>query len=567
MVSVAAEGLALVALAGLVGRLLDSETLDTDDGGVLGIPAKILEMLNMEVTTTAIFVLILTLLVAKAVLRTLAIIGETHLMTGYFKRQNDDLSDAYMHADWNHVVGRRGGDMLNVMLGEVVRGTSTIRAMIGLLANSMTSLVYLFFALLVSPVAVGMFIGSFAILILIVWPIFKLIRRMANDLIPVQNQFAQRLQELFGGAKIVKSLGAEDRVHAAVQVDTSRIRWLTLRIGGLTEITATAELGVIVSLLVLMFIHVTGLVDPINAGVIGLILLRISQRVQGGFAAGGQIAQGLPSIAIVSTTLQDLRDHREETGTGKVSGPFQTMRFEDVSYEYIAGRKVLQGIEFEVQRGEFVGIIGTSGAGKTTFVDLTLGLLNPTGGKIMIGETPLSDLDRIGWRQRLGYVPQDTILFNDSVYANISAYREGVTEEDVHWAADIAQASEFIRNLEHGYDDHVGDRGVMLSGGQRQRLALARALVTHPELLILDEATSSLDSIAEREFQEALENVRGDFTILAIAHRLATVMRADRVVVVEEGRIVESGPPLELLALPDGHFRRIHQLQTGQPDT
>ncbi len=437
--------------------------------------------------------------------------------------------------------------------------------LVNMTANTLSAVVYAAFAVLVSPVAVGLFVGSFAILLLVLWPLLRLIRRLAADLVPVQARFTQRLQELLSGAKIVKSLGAEDRVHAEVRDDTSRIRWFSLRLVGLSEVAAAAELGIILSLVVLLLLHLTGLAGAVNAGVIGVILLRVSQRAQGAVSTAGQIAYGLPSMAVTMDMHAQLLEHRERSGHIAATGGFSTLRFEKVGFGYTQSREVLWDVDFGVERGEFVGIVGGSGAGKTTLVDLALGLLNPTAGRILVDGVALADMERIGWRRKLGYVPQETILFNDTVYNNISAYRNGVAEADVHWAAEIAQATEFIAQLENGYDDFVGDRGVRLSGGQRQRLALARALAARPEILLLDEATSSLDSDAERDFQEALDNVRTHFTILAVAHRLSTVMRADRVLVMYEGRIVESGPPLELIDIPDGHFRRLYTLQTAQP--
>jgi len=566
MVSVAAESIALLTLAILLPLLIGFEGAEGDAGAALKWPEAILNAVGLDATTGAFFGFILTLILIKTLIRTLAVFSETRVWTSFYKQRTDQLAQSYLYADWNHIVDRRSGDLYNVMLTAVHRAAGIIRAVISLIAHSLTALVYLAFALMVSPIAVGLFLTSVALLLLVLWPVLRLVRRVSAEIIPVQSQFAQRVQELLSGNKVIKALGAEDRVLSEIEDDTSRLRRLSLKQGILTELTGAAELGLMMSLVVLFILSEFELANAINAGVIGLILLRLSQRAQGAIATLGQIAGGVPSTGFVLETLEDLRAHREQSGEKVLAGNFRTLQFENVSYKYSTGREVLHGIDFSAKNGEFIGIVGGSGAGKTTLVDMVLGLLSPTVGRIVLNDIELGDTDRTAWRRRLGYVSQETILFNDTVRNNISAYRSGVTDEDVQWVAEIAQATEFIDRLENGYDDVIGDRGVRLSGGQRQRLALARALATRPEILLLDEATSSLDSHAEYEFQKALENVRQEFTIISIAHRLSTVIHADRILVLDEGKIVESGSPSELLKIQGSYFKRLYEIQIDHPE-
>ena len=313
----------------------------------------------------------------------------------------------------------------------------------------------------------------------------------------------------------------------------------------------------------LFILHLTGLEQALSAGVIGVILLRMSQRAQAAISTVGPIVEGLPSLESTTSTLAILRNNREQAGNTVPNENLGLLRFEKVSYGYTDQVDVLTDIDFEAHNGEFIGIVGESGAGKTTLVDQIHGLLNPTSGRVVVDDLDLSEFQRVAWRRHIGYVPQDVTLFHDTVYNNITAYRPEVTKEDVLWAANIAQASGFIEGFESGYDHVVGDRGVRLSGGQRQRLALARALATRPSFLLLDEATSSLDGHAEHEFQSALENIRAQMTIIAIAHRIPTVMRADHVMVVSKGTIVESGPPQELLKDSQGRFARLYAVQSS----
>ncbi len=275
-------------------------------------------------------------------------------------------------------------------------------------------------------------------------------------------------------------------------------------------------------------------------------LASINADIQDGLAAGERIFELLqiqPSVterpgALAVTTIQD------------------AIRFEDVGFAYEPGRPVLQGIDLEIRAGEVVALVGPSGGGKSTLADLVLRFYDPTEGRITLDGVDLRDLKLGDLRRLTGLVTQDVLLFNDTVRANIAYGDPQATDEALHAAARAAHADEFIRELSLGYDTEIGDRGVRLSGGQRQRLAIARAILKNPPLLVLDEATSALDSESERLVQQAIEELMVGRTALVIAHRLSTVRRADRIVVIDRGRIVETGTHAELVRL-NGLYTRL----------
>ena len=279
-------------------------------------------------------------------------------------------------------------------------------------------------------------------------------------------------------------------------------------------------------------------------------LSKVNSTVQQSVASGNRIFEVLDAKP---TIVED----REAIWLGP---EFGAIRYEHLSFAYEPERKVLSDIHFEIQKGEMLAIVGPSGAGKTTLVNLLLRFYDPTEGAVKIDGIDLREANVRSLRNMMGVVSQETVLFNASVAENISYGKPGTAMEDIRRAAQAAYADGFIDALPKGYDTIVGERGVKLSGGQRQRLAIARAILRNPPILILDEATSHLDTESEREVQKALENLMHGRTVFVIAHRLSTIQRATKILVIDEGRIVQMGTNESLLR-QGGVYKRLYDLQ------
>jgi len=261
-----------------------------------------------------------------------------------------------------------------------------------------------------------------------------------------------------------------------------------------------------------------------------------------------EIRQGLIDIETMFDLLEVPPEITDREGANELVVDGASVRFEDVHFHYNEDRPILKGISFDVPAGRTVAIVGPSGAGKSTISRLLFRFYDVTGGRILIDGQDVRDVQQESLRRAVGMVPQDTVLFNDTIAYNIGYGRPGASDEEVREAAETAQIADFIETLPEGMATEVGERGLKLSGGEKQRVAIARTVLKSPPILILDEATSALDIHTEREIQAALDRVAANRTTLIIAHRLATVIHADEIIVLDQGRIVERGRHAELLA-------------------
>lgn len=279
----------------------------------------------------------------------------------------------------------------------------------------------------------------------------------------------------------------------------------------------------------------------------------------------GQIARTMNRATTSAHRIFEVMDTEPDVSDGARPVRLEPVRgrvtFERVTFAYDGVRQVLKGVSFDVLPGELVGLVGSSGGGKTTIVNLIARFYDVTGGSVRIDGVDIRELDTGQYRRQIGMVLQDPYLFHGTVLENIRYGLPGASLGEVVAAAQAANAHDFVCKLPHGYDTVVGERGHTLSGGERQRVSIARAILHDPRILILDEATSSVDTETEREIQQALDRLIAGRTVFAIAHRLSTLRRASRLFVIEDGRLVESGTHRELLARHDGRYRRLHEMQ------
>ena len=278
------------------------------------------------------------------------------------------------------------------------------------------------------------------------------------------------------------------------------------------------------------------------------------------------INESLPNAATLLSFSGQLAEHHEKE-QGSFHFKFENeIIFEQVHFSYKSGQEVLSNVHVHLHKGQTLAIVGPSGVGKTTIADLLLRLIAPTSGTITVDGVSLSNIRLSEWRKNIGYVAQDLFLLNDTIYNNVRFYDEHIDESDVQRALEDAALGDMVKMLPNGMYTNVGERGASLSAGQRQRIVLARILVRKPTLLILDEATSALDTESEQAILAAIRALRGKATVVIIAHRLSTVQEADVLLVLENGSVVESGSPKDLLDNPKSRFYNLHHIQEHSKD-
>ena len=378
------------------------------------------------------------------------------------------------------------------------------------------------------------------------------------------------MTESLGGVRVIKGYHAEDREADVFAGGVDRLlqnvmKSLTMT-SGLSAATTTM-LGLVSSLVMWMGGHLVlksqwTVGDYFQYNVfLAMMIAPIFQLVN----VGTQLTEAFAGLDRTHEIMSVLEENQSAGRTIKMPPIEGNVRFENVEFAYAPEKPVLHDVSFEAQKGTVTALVGSSGSGKSTIISLICAFHSPGGGRVLVDGIDLSKVDLNTFRSQLGVVLQDSFLFDGTIRENIMFSRPGATEEQFLSACRTARVDEFAERFPEAYDTIVGERGVKLSGGQRQRLSIARALLAAPRLLILDEATSSLDSESESMIQAGLQQLMQGRTSFVIAHRLSTIRRADQILVVEGGRIVERGNHAELYAL-SGRYRDLYDRQHGLED-
>jgi len=517
---------------------------------------------NIQYGLKSLLIFILVLFFLKAISTFLIRYIGACIRSEYERETRSELFSLTMGASWLYLSTQKVGYLDQVLVTDVQASSSVLTEISDTLPTVTNFVIYTLIALSISPVVTILALILGLIIFLIFKPWFYKNRVASQEVEGLYKKLSHHVNECLIGMKTIKAGGVENFVKEKAGLFFERVKMGIIRIHVLSAATNSLlqPIGVLFIVCIFAFFYKTTAFNFASFAVVVYAINKLFSYVQLGQSQLHAFSTLFPYLASISAFKEQAVTSREEDSGDQPFVYEKFLEFEKVSFFYQAKQKIIRDLSFKIKKGEMVGIIGPSGTGKTTTVDLLLRLLRPQQGEILLDGQNISKIRLNEWHQNIGYVSQDVFLINDSIENNIRFYNEYLFKDDIERAAKMANIHEFICSLPEKYKTIVGERGVSLSVGQRQRIALARVLAKKPEILILDEATSALDSESEKLVQDAIERLHGKVTIVIIAHRLSTILRSDRLLVLEQGELVESGSPSELLKDKETYFFKMYNI-------
>ena len=565
-----AQGFGITLLLPLLQASQTTDTAPEDMGTAERLLYDLLSWMGIADSMTGILAFIAIVFVGKGLLQFANGSYQGYLQSRLLRELKSKLFDAYQQMDYRYYIERNTGHFINVINQQINLFFVSFSNFAGFLTQIVTTLSYFVFAFAItwrfSLMAAGAGLVIFSLFRRLNVYVRKLSRKRSKEMSQLNKLLVQALQAF----KYIVSTNQGSHLRSGVMVSIHRLTGYIFRQRIAGAFTGALKEPFSVLLIVgLIAIQITVFQEPVAPIFVALLLFHRGMQtliaVQSSFQA---MMDRIGSVEMVNEEFDRVYAHQESNGQRQIPALGEEITFDDVCFAYDEkDGDVLKNVNLDIPANTTVAFVGESGAGKSTLVDMLTLMLRPRTGEIRIDDVPGSDVELGSWRSQVGYVSQETVVFDDTIANNICLW-QGDSDDDPELAARIedaaqrAYADHFIQDLPDGYNTMVGDRGVRLSGGQRQRLFVARELFKRPNLLILDEATSALDTESERYIQESIDALKGEMTVVIIAHRLSTIKNVDYVYVLDEGRVIEEGPYEELRHQEQSRFREMVEMQS-----
>lgn len=487
------------------------------------------------------------------------------LQLSYERHLRENLFQSALETQMEFLDRKGSDDILNAIVTESKASSKVIKRFVKLFDLVLLTIMYLAIAMWISPILTVTAIVILGGASLGVRKTFGSGYGLGGQVAEANEQLQRIAQAGMIGIRDIRIFNLDDEVYgnyldALDQYTRSKV---TIR-RNRAAINQFQNLVVAVFVFALIYFALT--FTSLSFGELGLflfVMFQLGPKVSGMHKRFFKVEENLPHLVRTQQFMWELEQWEEpREGDRPIPDAVETIEFDDVAFSYTDEEVVLRGVDFTLGKDEFVGFVGQSGAGKSTIVSLIARYYEPDSGRVYANGEPIDEMNASEWRRRVAIVRQNPYIFNDTLRNNLTVGNREASHEEIDRACEIAKVDEFLDDLPEGLESQLGDNGVRLSGGQKQRVALARALLKDADLLILDEATSDLDSNLEREVQSAIEAMDRDYTMIAIAHRLSTVENADRIFTMEDGQISERGTHTELVEKA-GKYAELHAIQSG----
>lgn len=528
---------------------------------------------------TTVLVALVGLVAAQAAFNRFKSVYMARLLFDFINRLRMNLFESIGKARWGVFSRMRGSDLDHALTGDIDRVQGAAFSLLMLVQIAVLLVGYLVISMFISPVMTAFAIAIGIVMFVALQPFRSRATAFGRVLTSNRQDQYRTVSEFLGGIKVAKSLNVEASYFAQLQATLEKMKADNIDyVRNSSVSTAVFQVTSVVGLSLFIYVALVRFnLSLAEIVVLLLVFMRIAPRFMDMQTQAQQVLINLPAYTAMRS-LQARFDAEREPGHAAVEDAGKlaldtglnirgvSFAYDDGAYDDGAGKAVVSDITFGLPAGKVTALIGPSGSGKSTIADMLLGLLEPTAGKILVDGVEIDAANRRRWRDQVAYVPQDVFLLHDTIAANLRLAAPQASDDDLWTALRAAHAGEFVERLDHRLDTVVGDRGARLSGGERQRIALARALLRKPSLLILDEATSALDWQNQSLIARSIDGLRGAMTILTIAHRPSMIAFADWVVAMEDGRVVEVGQYQRLKAKPASRLSRMLSGEQSQTE-
>lgn len=549
------EALGLSMIVPLLGTILDNTAPGEEGHAIVFFNNMMSRYVPEDMRILTISLIFLSIFIIKNIIIYARSVMAVYYQSTLRKHWSTSMLNKYIRAEYEYITSSRKGALINNLFNETFIAAKFVGKMVAFFSKLLTALCIYCLLLFVNWYLTLFLSAILAVFFGLFWKISKKsVDSMGKKRLAMLQTATAEGEEALDAVRQIKLFSLEKFILKEFSQMFNVIRNLFVKMSFYLSLPIPLGEIFIISCFVAIILYFEyfgniSIVAMLPMMAFALISsARLYQNISTLVSGRLWFQANFPSINLISTILAGKEIKKETLSNGvKIEKLEGDILFKDVTFSYNNSRRILKNLNLRIQKNKITAIVGKSGSGKTTFVDLLCGLYKGYKGEIMCGDRKFSDLNLFSWRKIIGFVSQDTFLFNTSVKENILFGKPESTEEDILIAAKMANAHEFIMKLPKAYDTVLGDRGLTLSGGQRQRLTIARALIRSPELLIFDEATSSLDTESERLIHESIESLRNNKTIIIISHRLSTIKSADLIHVIDNGNIVESGTYEELI--------------------